>query len=427
MILRHCQEIAADWLRNRAAGGLLADVGAGKTATVLRALGNHRALVVAPKRVAQLAWPEQIDQWAPGRSWSILHGKKGDYGADILLTNPEQLENVLASDMPDTLILDESHIWRNGVGTKRFKVLQQAMPRFKRRWSMTATPAPRALENLWAQAYLLDGGKALGKYYTAFLQNYFYKTAWDKHHLRMHPWTQDEVYERVGELFHRTQMPPAQLYEHTIQVDLPEAVRRQIAGIERDLEDDLRERVRGGEIGGAMANKMRQLASGAVYDGFGNWERVHNAKLDALSELIDSMQGNPLLVFYEFEHERERIVGKFGLKHWLGRGSGDEGAVLFAWNQGQIAVLPMQVSAGVGLNMHLFGGSKHCCFFTLPWDLAQYIQAAGRLRPNLNPVFVHSLIVTGSIEQRVVWPALLAKRSVENALLDYFAGAKEKG
>jgi hypothetical protein len=423
--LRPVQVEAAGWLTGRASGGILADVGSGKSAVALEALRGRRALIVAPKRPALYTWPDEIAKWSPGTLWAFPH-QNPNPAAAIWITWPERLESVLAMPgLPEILLLDELHIWRNGSSTKRFKTLRAALPRFTHRWGMTATPAPRSVENLWGQCYLLDSGQALGKYVTGFRKKWFYQKPMLPYTWFPHLWAEREIYDRINEcdLMHRMAMPPPSLYEQSIVVPLPDDVLEACKELEREFYLTLGRGAVAAANAAVLGGKLRQLVGGAIYTTnlatgkpSGKWEDIHDAKLGALEGLIDSLQGVPLLLMYEYQHELARIRDRFGCERWLGAGAPDEGETVRAWCAGEIQLLPAQSqSASLGLNLQ--AGGQHVCWFTLPWSLDLLIQGNGRLRPHLQPVFAHYLVAEDTIEDRAVLPSWLATDDVQTRFL----------
>lgn len=451
------------FLVEHASAGLLADVGVGKTSISLGAFKflqkrgvASRALVVSPKRPMQLVWPQEIERWLDFNhfTYQILHGtEKGsrlNEEADLHFINFEGLAWLLDWDATkvnnkarvsldiarfkklgyDTLIIDELSKFKN-YGTMRFKAMKQVADLFHRRWGLTGSPAPRGLINLFPQCLVLDGGRTFGPYVTHFRNKYFVPGR------NMYTWTlregaDEEIYERAQPLMLRleaTGRPP--VIDNDISVTLPDSA----MDIYKDLEQDLLAEVGDDTIRAAGAGiasmKCRQVVSGAIYsdprvEGILKVKEkrqvihLHDAVLDAMEDLVDELQGQPMLIAYEFHHDLERLQARFkGLPALQGTDKQVEQLVA-AWNRNELPLLAVHpLSVGHGLNMQA-GSGRHLAWFTLTWDYELYKQLIGRLcrrGTQAKSILNHRFLVKGTVVERVA-RALSMKANAETAFLD---------
>jgi len=420
---------ASRFLLDNRCGGVVMDIGWGKTAAALDAIVRlmkaksiSRTLLVAPKRVCELTWPLEIVEWAQFRHLRtvFLHGKDKDklvsVSADIYLINPEGLEWLLKSRAiskikPDLLLVDESTMFKNTT-TKRFKLLKVALKYFKRRWAMTGEPAPKGLLDLFGQVYIVDMGNALGQYVTQYRYKYFQPTGFKGYDWRLQPGADKLIYERLRGVICRPQPDPRlkrpKELPNPIYFNLSDGARR----VYREIEDEMFSVFRGQEIKVANAavamQKCRQVTSGALYksERVSNteWISIHDDKLVALEELVESLQGKPLFLLYEFDHERQRILKRFKNAVVLEGKVKELESIERRWNSGKIELLLAQPqSSGRGLNLQK--ACSHVCWFTLPWDLEMFKQGTGRIARQgaaSKIVSVHYLIAKDTVDEYVM-------------------------
>jgi SNF2 family DNA or RNA helicase len=427
--------------------GLLWSPGCGKTAVVLAALCVlkqkgmlRRALVVAPRRPAKLVWPKERDKWADfiGLTIDVLHGPKKDIQlmnstADICVVTPEGLDWLMKDDRvrfdqlgADVLIVDESSYFRTH-SSKRFKNLKPVLHTFKRRVILTATPMPKSYENLWSQTFILDRGGSLGPYITHYRMLYFRDVAkagatysvWE-----LIPGADKQINEKIRPLMLREDavdhLDMPQLIRNVIPVDLDDDAR----DIYDKMERDYCLAIEGKDViapnAAVLGNKLRQIANGFAYDAQHASVLVHDAKLDAVRDLVDDLQGAPVLLLYEFISDRDRLLKIFPGAQDLGEGCSDKqaDAICDAFNRGDLPVLLAHPkSAGHGLNLQ--GQAQHIIWFGPTWDLELDEQATARVwrQGNVHDrVFVHTLVVANSIEEKVA-DVLASKGATQNLLL----------
>lgn len=436
---------AASGLTDGMARALFLDPGLGKTSIVLEAFrrlklvqGDVTMLVVAPLRVCQLVWPAEGGKWSQFRDLKIvfLHGDKKDRllkeGADIFLINPEGVpwlsERFFGRSLPfDIVCIDELTKFKNARATRHKKLLPR-LRGVRRRWGLTGTPAPNGYMDLFGQFLLLDDGAALGKYITHFRDQYFVLSfngfdynlqagAGQKIETRIQPYVLRMSAEDYLDL------PP--LIEDRRLIDMDPKSRKLYDELAKETIVGLEGRVITGANAGAVYSKLKQMANGAVYVGEGDKRevlRIHDAKLDALEDLVDELAGQPLLVAYEFNHDLERLLERFPGTPYLGRGIGaaETKKAESDWNAGKLRLMFVHPqSAGHGLNLQE-GHACHICWFSPIWDLELWDQLIRRLLRQGNEaahVINHILIVRGTLDEEAL-TAIEEKDTTQSRLLD---------
>ena len=443
--------------------------GLGKTSAALGAIKYLKArgvinkvLIIAPLRVCYRVWPVERDKWTDfhGLRVEVLHGKHKDTAlardADVYVINPEGLDWLLQTDKSggtskrkavvvdarrfarlgfDTLILDELSKFKAS-NTYRFKAMKQVLPTFRRRWGLTGSPAPNGLLDLFGQCYMLDEGNALGRYITHYRSQFFYNPPHSQYEWKLLPGAEERIYARLAPLALRMaaedylELP--ELTQNIIYVDLPEDVMAAYGALEAALFTELNGAVVTAANAAVASGKCRQLASGGLYLDPADelepvfrrkkdWTHAHNAKVDALEELVAELQGEPLLVAYDFKHDLERLRARFGKDvPVLGKGSAKQDAVLeAAWNAGQLPLL-LGHPQSIGHGLNLQGACRHVCWHTLTWDYELYDQFIRRVYRQGNKaarVVVHHLIARDTVDEAVL-AALRGKAKGQRALFD---------
>lgn len=454
---RQNQVEAAQFLLGRQEGGLLADPGLGKTSVTLAVIYTLRdmgvlkgALIVAPKRVMDSVWPQELAQWAPFNTLSlgVLHGKHRERVAterhDVYLTNYESLQwlvdsgtlrAMFARKQLCTVVFDELSRLKKNSG-KRFKAMAKWLGWFTRRYGLTGSPASNSLIDLHGQCYVLDLGRALGPYVSHYRVQFFLHVSDFKWVVA--PGAEKLIYARVAPLLLRQDAAdyvdmPKRL-ENPVFFELPPKARTAYDEMDDELmamvDDDL---ITAGGVGAAM-NKCRQICSGAIYTNPVDpvtgapskskvWVPVHDAKLDALEELLEELQGQQAFVMYEFRHDLERIRERLPDVPYIGSGVSVKKAREYedAWNAGEIPVLlghPASVAHGLNLQK---SHARHIIAYTLTWDYELYDQFIRRLQrsgSSASVVTVHQLLARDTVEHHVVRAALTRKRAGQEALFD---------
>lgn len=437
---RAYMKIGVRLIVSRGAVGLLLDPGMGKTAIVLAALTLllkkkvvNGALVIAPLRAMTSVWPKEVARWSNFNHLriSILHGSRKEKAlrepADLYLINPEGLAWLEHQrwSYPDMLVVDESTRFKHA-RTERFKTLRRMLPKFKRRVILTGTPAPNGLLDLFGQIYILDFGRALGRFITHYRQTYFFPTGYGGYKWVPFDDSEKRIYKRIAPLVLRLDekdyLTLPKLIKTSIEVELPPKARRTYERLKKEFLIQLDEGLVEAYNAASLTTKLRQVANGWVYaEGVGSKRRVaqvHRAKIDALAELIEELQGQPLLVAYEFQHERDAIAKELKLP-WIGGGvSAKRGLELEdRWNAGELPALLVHPQSVPGLNLQ-FGG-RYLTWFGITWDLEAYEQLVRRLwrSGQTKPVHVYHLVAFDTIDE-VIMTFLRRKRRTQKALLD---------
>jgi hypothetical protein len=421
---------------------LIAEPGMGKTAMVLMALSLlmlvgstfFPVLVIAPKRVAQVVWDGERDKWDDFkdiRITKILGTQKQRLAAlkapraDVYLVNYENVEWLVDQFTPETwpfkiVVADECSKlkgFRLNQGTKRAHALAKIARYTGRWWNLTGTPAPNGLNDLWGQLWFVDFGERLKRSYSAFMEAWFIENPYS-HKITTQQGAPEAITEaikdRVLVLRARDWLDITLPLEIPVVVELPEKAMEQYAAMERDyfLEIGPAEI----EAGTAMAksSKLLQMACGSIYDANSNAHAVHDAKIDALEEIVEAVNGEPLLVAYQWRFDVPRILKAFPKAKLY------DDSLLADWNAGKIPIMLLHMQSAHGLNLH-----KPChdiCFYSYNWSAENWQQMIERVGParqaQLNTkrvVRVWTIRAKGTIDGDVV-DSNDRKISVEQAL-----------
>jgi SNF2 family DNA or RNA helicase len=421
------QQKAIKFMIERACAGLFLDPGMGKTSSTLAAIKILRSmrlvdkvLIVAPLRVAYSTWPAEIEKWDDFNHFKhvVLHGPKKkellNSDAHIYITNYESLPWILkettGKPFPfDVLVLDESSKIKH-VNTQRFKTLKKMLDKFKRRYILTGSPVPNGLLDLFGQIYCLDMGASLGPYVTHYRETYFYPTGFGGFEWKIKEGAETKIHKilqpRVMRLAAADYLDLPPLIKTNIFVKLPpEAMLKYMT-----MENSLKAEFESGKItatnSGVATMKCRQIASGSVYDEHGTAHHVHSAKIEALQDLVEELEGQPLLVGYEFKHEAEAILKALGPNTPIigGGTSVTKGAeIIDAFNMGDIPVLLAQSSA-LAHGVNLQKGGRAVVWFSLTYNLETYEQFIARVyrQGQEQRVFLYHIIAENTIDHAVL-------------------------
>lgn len=465
------QKRAMKFLLEHASAALFLDPGLGKTSITLGAIKVlkqkklvSKVLIIAPLRVCHSVWPAEVEKWKDfeGLTVEVLHGPKKQEAlereADVYLINPEGLDWLLATTKTrtpsgktkvevnvrrfkqlgfDTLVIDELSKFKH-TSSGRFKALKQVHHLFDRRWGLTGSPAANGLMDLFGQCFILDQGRTLGPYITHYRNKFFLP------HPSGFGWilregADEEIYERVQPLALRMAaddyLDLPKLIPNHIRVDLPAKARKIYDQLEADMLAQVDGKVITAANAAAASTKCRQVANGGVYldpdilkllkepKSKREWTNLHTVKLDALEDLIEELAGSPLLVAYDFEHDLDRLKGRFGKDiPYIGGGVSAKRSKELeqAWNRGELPYLfGHPASIGHGLNLQE-GDAHHVCWHSLTWDFELYDQFIRRVLRQGNKhqkVFVHHLIARDTVDEPMLW-SLSSKRKGQNALFD---------
>ena len=438
------QRYAAEYIKAHPAAAVFLACGLGKTSITLTAVNDlmfdsfeiHRALVVAPIRVASFSWPAEIEKWdhLAGLKYSVAVGTAAERlaalkkQADIYLINRENVQWLISeSGIPfdfDMVVIDELSSFKNHQ-TKRFKALMKVRPKVKRIVGLTGTPSSNGLMDLWAEFRLLDMGERLGRFIGQYRTSYFRP---DKQNGQMVfsykplPGAEKQIYSRISDITismkstDHLRMPELINSRYTVYLSEKENSRY------ADLKEELVLQLPDGEVTAAnaasLSGKLSQMANGAVYTDAGETVAVHERKLDALEDIIEAANGKPVLVAYWFRHDLERITERLQ-KLKIPYARLDTSGSIRKWNAGEIPVaLIHPASAGHGLNLQ--SGGNTLVWFGLTWSLELYQQTVARLwrqGQESETVVVQHIITKGTIDERIM-KALSEKDTTQAALID---------
>ena len=416
--------------------GLFLPPGLGKTTTTLTIIAEQfkgKTLIIAPKRVAETVWEQETKKWSHlahlrvskiiGNPTQRLSALNSD--ADIYLIN---LENVvwLTDAQPKlvftNLVIDESSRFKDP-STKRFKALKKHLKGFSRRLILTGTPTPQGMGDLWSQVGILDLGERLETSLTRFRDKYMTPDQMNRHTRVVYNWKLKEnadqiIKDKISDICFSLkakdylQLPALTTLYHQVEID--KNARSQYEQLRKDMVVDIKKEKITAPTAAALANKLLQFTSGAVYNEEGKTQEVHRSKLERLESIMEE-SSSPTLVFYHFKHSLQRIRIQF-----------PEAVVLDddnieAWRRGQIRMLLAHPqSGGIGLNLQCnVGETAQTIWFDLPWSSENYIQANARIyrQGQEKPVIVHHLVMANSIDEQVV-KVLDGKINLQQALLN---------
>lgn len=401
---------------------------------ILKAKGLvNKMLIIAPLRPMRKVWPDEIKKWADFAdiTYTIVHGGNKEAAlaqdVDVYIINPEGVPWLfdVKRKRPefDVLVVDESTKFKNS-STQRFKALKPHLTSFSRRWILTGTPVPNGLLDLFGQIYILDLGSSLGRFITHFREEYFVPSGYGGYEWKPQHDAFPRIIEKLAPLILQLsaeeylQMP--ELVMRDLKVSLPLPSRRLYDELEKDF---LVQMESGEEIialnAASAGTKLRQIANGALYTGTDTWKGLHDEKLEALSDLLEELNGHPVLIFYEYKHDAERISDLLGGAPNLSGAVGQKfDSLVDQFNSGRIPyLLAHPASAGHGLNLQ--GSCHHIVWFGIPWNLEYYDQAVARVYrqgQNSKTVFVYHIIAEDTKDEDVVKALNIKDRTQQTVL-----------
>ncbi len=422
--------------------GLFLEMGLGKSVISLTAVKSlifesfeiSRVLVIAPLKVAEDTWSREVEKW------DHLHGIQiakilgdaktrkaaAESDADVYVINRENLvwlvDHYRDSWKWDMAIIDELSSFKNNQA-ERFKAFRKIRPLLSRVVGLTGTPNPNGLMDLWAEIFCLDQGDRLGKTIGRYRQAYFKpgrSNGYIVYEYVPYPGAQDAITRKISDI---TVSMKAEDYltlperiDNEIRIQLPEKAKKEYKKLESDhvLELFENEQTITAASAAAVMGKLLQMSGGAVYNDDGGWAEFHDEKIRALADIIDTAQ-EPVLVFYGYRHERQRLLQKFEkLKPREITGPDD----ISDWNDGKIRLM-IAHPASVGYGLNLQEGGHIVVWYSLPWSLELYQQANARLyrQGQTKPVIINHLIAVGTVDEDVV-RSLNEKDTSQTALMD---------
>lgn len=432
------QRYAAEFIITHPISALLLDMGLGKTSITLTAINDllfdsfeiHKVLVVAPLRVARDTWSAEIEKWEHLKNlqYSVVVGPAQERlkalctPADIYIINRENIqwlveESGLTFDF-DMAVIDELSSFKNHQ-SKRFKAFMKVRPKLKRIVGLAGTPASNGLMDLFAEFKLLDMGERLGRLIGQYRNAYFQpdkRNGMVVYSYKPLPDAEQRIYDKISDITismkatDHLKMPELISAEYMVQ--LSENEKEKYDRLKKDLIFSTEDNEVTAANAASLSNKLSQMANGAVYSDDGETVHIHDRKLDALEDIIESMNGRPLLVAYWFKHDLERIKKRFEIREI--KSSED----ISDWNSGKIPVaLIHPASAGHGLNLQ--SGGSTLVWFGLTWSLELYQQTNARLwrqGQTADTVVIQHIIAKSTIDEQIM-KALKTKDTTQAALI----------
>lgn len=441
--------------------GVFLDMGLGKTVSTLTAIDElmfdyceiNSVLVIAPKRVAETVWAEEANKWEHlhNLSFSKIVGSEQQrisaikQKANIYIISRDNIAWLCAycggAKLPfDMIVVDELSSFKS-YKSQRFKSLRLTQPYFKRFVGLTGTPAPNGLIDLWPQIYLMDRGERLEKTITRYREKYFRPNKTNGNVVYSYAPLSDsekQIHDKISDICismkaeDYIRMPLRT--DNFIKLKMPIDIKKQYEDFEKnkvlellnniekvELTDDdgntyIEERPAQVNItnAAALSNKLLQFANGAVYDENSNVFNIHSIKVDALKEIIEDANGQPVLVAWTYRFDRDRLMQE--LKQFEPREL-NTAKDINDWNNGKVKVLLAHpASAGHGLNLQ--AGGSIIVWYGQTWSLELYQQFNARLyrQGQQAHVIINHLILEGTHDEDVI-AALRHKNIHQNALL----------
>lgn len=433
---------------------LFLDMGLGKSVTTLTAIKElldgciiSNALIIAPKKVAQVTWRDEIKNWAhlQDLTISVIDGdvkhrraamaKK----ADIYAVSRDNIVWLVTEyggiKLPfDMVVIDELSSFKNHA-SKRFRALKRVRKFIPRVVGLTGTPSPNGLIDLFAQMYLIDEGERLGKTITGYRDRFFRPDKRNGDIVYTYALKQpaDETEKQISDLISDItismtaedylKMPDKIMLFDT--VELPDKVYDNYLDFERE---QVLELINSDEMitaasAAALSNKLQQYANGAIYDADRNVKHIHDEKLEKLQEIVEAANGAPVLVAYSFIHDLDRIMN--ALKEYKPVKL-EKPEHIAQWNDGKIQVLVTHpASAGHGLNLQK--GGNILVWFGNTWSLELYMQFNARLyrQGQTKPVYIHHIVSKGTVDEKII-KALSGKKETQDGLMQSIKELMEK-
>jgi SNF2 family DNA or RNA helicase len=345
--------------------------------------------------------------------------------ADIYLINLENLvwlTDVQPKLVFTNLVIDESSRFKDP-STKRFKAIRKHLKGFSRRIILTGTPTPQGMSDLWSQVGILDLGARLETSLTSFRAKYLRPGQVNRHTHVVYKWElqkgadkliQDKISDICFSLRAEDYLQLPQLTKLYHKIELEPTDRKKYDALRKDMVTEISGEQITAPTAAALANKLLQFTSGAVYNEEGEAQEVHSSKLEYLESIMEEST-SPTLVFYHFKHSLQRIRATFPQAVVLDDDN------IEAWRRGEIRMLLAHPqSGGIGLNLQCnVGETAQTVWYDLPWSSENYIQANARIyrQGQEKPVIIHHLNVYNSIDEQVV-RVLEGKINLQEALLE---------
>ena len=436
--LRVYQNRSVDFLKKNKCAGLFLDMGLGKTVSTLTALADllkdgkvKRILVIAPRRVAEGVWRQEARKWGHLQhlTFKLLMGSEPKRllalrsSAQIHIINVDNarwLFQVLASQRKkngwpyDMLVIDESSMFKTP-GSKRFMTIRHHLRKFDRRVILTGTPAPKGLLDLWAQVYLLDCGERLGEQVSRYRSRFFSPSGYMGYGHKPDEDAEQKIMSLISPLVLAMRaedwLDLPEVIEQNIWVDLPPRARSLYEKLEKEMFLELESGSTEALSAASLSSKCWQLANGAIYldtpEGERTWQAVHDAKLEALKEIVDGVAGN-MMIAYWFKPDLARLRSLYPKAPCIADCKNDKELQRMTdqWNDGKHPVLLIHPQGG-GHGLNLQGGGSDLTFFSMLWGREAFAQVKERMGAARQV----------GLRDHVNYRYILARRTVDEVML----------
>ncbi len=407
------QKRAVDFCLARDAALIFARPGKGKTRIALDIISHtdaNKVLIIAPLLPALTSWPDENKKWGYNFDMRVLHGKEKKTGDEyISVINPGGLDWLMQQDLTDYdfIIYDEIHLFKTA-GTIRFRRWRKFMSRFHYKLGLTGTPVSNKLQDLWGPTFCMDAGKRLETTHTRFIGKYFYPHPYIDFKWVAHTHSESQIFNNIKDISLALDTEPGdlpKLTHCTIPIPLSVSARKMY---EQMKKNNIIESTDVVAVNAAVKTaKLKQIAAGNVYDIDRNVVKMHDAKQKHLSQLVDSLQSDPLLVFFEFKHDKKSMLEclRSSTVEVIDATTSSEQLIdiIKRFNAGKIDVLLGQAQkAGIGGNMQAV--CANICFYTMPWSLSVVEQCIGRVwrMGQSRDVVVHYLACEDTIDFKII-------------------------
>lgn len=390
-------------------------------------------LIIGPLRVARDTWPDEIRKWdhLSGMTYAVAVGTPKERalavmsGVQVVTLGRDSVDWLVnKSGLPfdfDMIVIDELSSFK-AYNSQRSKAIYKVQPRMKRMVGLTGTPSSNGLMDLFAEFKAIDGGVRLGRFITRFRETYF-RPGWGNGIIVYNyiplPGAEERIYQRIKDITISMKALDHLKMPELVSIQTPVYLDPDEKKIYKSLKSDLILELDGQEIdaknAATLSGKLAQMANGAIYGEDGtSFIRIHDKKLDALEDLVESANGKPVLVSYWFKHDRERLRERFPQARDI-KTSED----IHDWNDGKIQIaLIHPASAGHGLNLQ--NGGNVLIWFGLTWSLELYQQTCARLwrqGQKSETVAIYHIIAKGTIDEKIM-DALSSKDATQTALIN---------
>ena len=434
------QRYAVEYIKSHPIAAVFLSMGLGKTSITLTAISDllfeefaiRKVLIVAPLRVAKTTWGEEIEKWDHLRklTWSVAVGTEAERRealrrkADIYIINRENIPWLVEkSGIPfdfDMLVIDELSSFKSW-RSKRFSALMKVRPLVKRIVGLTGTPSSNGLMDLFAEFKVVDMGERLGRFIGQYRNEYFLP---DKRNGMMiysykpREDAEERIYSKISDITISMKadgyLKMPELVSTEVAVSLSEKERKLYDKLKKELVLELSDSEVTAANAAALTGKLVQMANGAVYSDDASVMEIHQRKLDALEDIVEAANGNPVLVAYWYKHDLERIRKRFPDAESISTEDS-----IRRWNRGEILVgLIHPAAAGHGLNLQ--AGGNHLVWFGLTWSLELYQQTNARLYrqgQQAGTVVLQHIVTKGTIDGEIL-KALERKDTSQEALIE---------